>query len=121
MSRVGELEREVAHLRKRVEATRLVAACIAVYVDTDSDMIALVVDDVLEHWATTPGRDLDDVWREYANRIEWDDAELGTMRPDMCELAGLPDGESGDVERYFERCWLDHIETLRLAILLRAA
>lgn len=121
MSRVAELEREVAHLRKRVEVTRHVVACIALHVDTDSQMIALVVDDVIEQWALDPGRDLDDVWRQYVNRIEWADAELGTMRPDMCELAGLSGDASGDIERYFEQCWIDHIKTLRLAALVRAA
>jgi hypothetical protein len=120
MDRVAELESEVDTLRKRVEVTRHVAEDMSAFVSADPELVTLVVDAVLAHWTlVAPDRPLADVWRDYANRVEWDDGELGTMRPEMC--IGRPESGPFDQQLYFERCWADHCETLQLGAMLRAA
>jgi hypothetical protein len=119
MDRVAELEHEVTHLRRRVAVTRHVAEDMSAHVSADRQMVDLVIDDVLVHWAEDSDRPVEEVWREYANRIEWDDAELGTMRADMC-IAPRPDDGPFDMEMYFARCWMDHCEALSLSAILRA-
>lgn len=120
MDRVAELESEVDTLRKRVEVTRHVAEDMSKFVSADPELVRLVVDDVLLYWTLeAPGRPLADAWRDYANRIEWDDAEQGTMRPEMC--TGQPEGRPFDQDLYFERCWTDHCAALQLNAMLLAA
>ena len=121
MDRVAELESEVDNLRKRVEVTRHVAEDMSLYVCADVEKVTLVIDDVFAYWAReAPDRPIADVWREYANRIEWDDADEGTMRPEIC--AKQPDDPHlFDQERYFEECWAEHCEALQLDAMLRAA
>ena len=120
MDRVAELEGEVDTLRKRVEVTRHVAEDMSEFVSADPQLVTLVVNDVLAHWTLdAPDRPLADVWRDYADRVEWDDAVQGTMRPEMC--TEQPADRPFDQELYFERCWTDHCAALQLKAVLRAA
>lgn len=118
---VAALEREVAELRRRVTVTRHVTEDIRMHICANADLIDRVIDDVIVHCAQSPGRPIKDVWREYADRVEWDDPHESTLRPEMCyEPPDLKDGPF-DLEMYFERCWKEHYETLRLNERLQAA
>jgi len=111
---VAALEQEVAELRRRVTVTRHVTEDIRKHICANADLIDRVIDDVIDHCTQSPDRPIEDVWREYADRVEWDDPEVGSLRPEMCfEPPDLKDGPF-DLEMYFERCWAEHYQVLRL-------
>ena len=118
---VAALEREVAELRRRVTVTRHVTEDIRKHICANAELIDRVIDDVIVHCAQSPDRPIEDVWREYANRVEWDDPDEATLRPELCfEPPDLKDGPF-DLEMYFERCWKEHYRTLALHEGLQAA
>lgn len=124
MDRVAELEREVTELRTRCTVMQHVAEDMSEFVGGNNEMIALVVDDVLVFWKTiAPGQSARDAWHQYANRIEYADADLGILRPDICSAKQLGDPTAAlfDTNAYLEACWQEHVEILQLNAMLQAA
>ena len=118
MDRVAELERQVDNLHKRAEVTRHVAEDMSAYVSADPEKIALVVDNVLAHWAfKASDRPVAEVWRETANGVVGR-RELARCAP---KVPGAGGGRPVDQGLYFEMCWADYCEALQLNAILRAA